>query len=396
VAVFWIQGDDTDWPEVAWGALPAPDLSLTRVRWTEAPVPARHWIGGAVVDFPDVGDLPGAWNRNGSAWGNPAPGRSLPLTDGFAGDLLSLFGEQGLVPLDSRWPEVRRAGEPLFRAYLDRHRDLARRVIAEGERLASSGSPAPLDAEAADHGIFPLAGEERLVIDPGTWEDQVRSRLTEGRADLLAPSVLLRAVLQDHLLGTAAQVVGTTEAAYLRQIDSVYRELGVVPPARTARLSMTLVPAGLAPAGERVDLVRDPEAWIARRAGGAVPEGVVSGLRSSVAERLDSLLAGGDTQEMQEIVLSARRKIDSQLARIAETLERRARQALYREDPRFRHLPEFLRPRRREQDRGLSGATLRLLLGERAAPSLLAAARAHLDRLQEGARHHLILEVPVG
>ena len=51
-----------------------------------------------------------------------------------------------------------------------------------------------------------------------------------------------------------------------------------------------------------------------------------------------------------------RRKIDLELKRVEETLDRRGRRELYRQDPRLGHLPEFLRPRRGPQERGISGA----------------------------------------
>jgi hypothetical protein len=98
-------------------------------------------------------------------------------------------------------------------------------------------------------------------------------------------------------------------------------------------------------------------------------------LESSTA-RLAHLL--GTEQESAESVTAARRKIDLELKRLEETLERRGRRELYREDPRLRHLPEFLRPRRGPQERGISAAMLPLLFGDAAPSVLLAAARDHV------------------
>jgi hypothetical protein len=87
------------------------------------------------------------------------------------------------------------------------------------------------------------------------------------------------------------------------------------------------------------------------------------------------------------------RKIDQQFHKLEEALERRGRKLLYAGDPRLRNLPEFLRPRRRPQDRGLSGWAGDLLLGAAASETVIRAAGIHLRRWEEGTLHHVALEV---
>jgi uncharacterized protein YllA (UPF0747 family) len=211
----------------------------------------------------------------------------------------------------------------------------------------------------------------------------------------LAPSVLLRAVLQDRLLAPVAQIVGATEAAYLDQIAPVYDALDVPAPVRVLRLQATLAPPGLLPPASAARILSAPELWLAERARENIPEGTKRALARLQAEMetgLDSLLEEGGRGELEQLVDSARRKIGSQIGRLREVVERQARRRLYAEHPELRELPEFLRPRRGPQERGLSGASLPLLLGADGLPLLRDAAGRHLDALAEGHVRHFLLE----
>jgi len=389
-AVFWVQGEDTDWGEVGWGALPGPGLAVFRHRWTPPPVPSRHWIGSARITFPpEAAEALGPWaGHPGIGW--PPPGEPAELSAVFGRFLLHAFGGRGLLPLDGRWAELRRAGAPLWERYVPRHHEVAQAVQERGAALG--GSEPPLDAAAGDHGLFLLEGEQRLPVDPETWEAEVRAALECGQPERLAPSVLLRCVLQDHLLGSAAHVVGHGEAAYLKQLEPVYERLEVRPPARVPRLRATLVPQGVLPEGDLEAAITDPEAWIAAQAGRRVPAEAAAALesvREAVEAGLGRLDRATGAKDVAQIADAARRKMLSQIHRVQETLDRRSRQDLYQEAPMLRNLSEFLRPRRGDQERGLSAALWTLLHRDAAPGVLLEAARTHLDAVAEGSLRHL-------
>jgi bacillithiol synthase len=396
VAVFWVQGEDTDWGEVGWGALPQPDLRLLRHRF-EAPFPARHWVGPARLQDPAAAIALADDARVSARFRDLLP-RAEPyeLAPTFIRGLLSVFGDAGLLPLDGRWPELRADGRGLWARYVPLHQELARQVVARGKAHSGSG-PAPLDAVAASHGLFILDGERRRPIDPTTWERDTADMLHQD-PERLAPSVLLRAPLQDHLLGPVMHVVGRAERAYLDQLQPVYAALEIGEPRRLPRLSATVLPEGLVPAPARAHALADPEAWVGEAAMAHVPAEalrLVAELRKDLEERtrrLETLL--GADQESREGIGAAGGKIAFELKRLEETLEKRGRRDLYREHPRLRHLAEFLRPRRAAQERGLSGGTLPLLLGDRAPAMLGEAARDHVARALAGTSDPIILEAP--
>jgi uncharacterized protein YllA (UPF0747 family) len=396
-AVFWINADDTDWDEVAWGAVPLPDLSLFRARWEASPG-ARRWVGGARVSEPaGAREAFGAWASAGPLLGGPRGQDPAELGDAVARTRLAGVGDRGLVPLDARWPEVRATGESLWRDYLPRHAALAAAVRAQGEALRRLGEPAPIDDDAAERGLFILEDDRRLAPDAPEWAAGVRALLDRGEAAQLAPSVLLRAVLQDRMFGTSAHVVGDAEAAYLKQLAPVFEALSVRPPVRVPRLRATVVPEGLAPLERIAEVCADPEAWLSEEARALIPAATaraIEDLRSDLAVRLGEIAASSTAflKDMGQLTESARAKMDAQAHRLEEALDRRARQRLYQERPMLRNLSEFLRPRRAPQERGLSAATLPLFLGESAPRAAMDTAHAHLARLDEGVLHHFVLE----
>ncbi len=79
-----------------------------------------------------------------------------------------------------------------------------------------------------------LAGKELLT------QAELLARFS-GRQGVLSPKVLLRPVMQDSIVPTAAYVAGPSEAAYLAQAGPIYRHFGVHPPAIVPRVSLTLL-----------------------------------------------------------------------------------------------------------------------------------------------------------
>ena len=63
--------------------------------------------------------------------------------------LYDLFRETGLVVVDGRWPDLRRAAAPLFRRYVERRAEAERAVGAAGEALVSAGYRTPIAAASS-------------------------------------------------------------------------------------------------------------------------------------------------------------------------------------------------------------------------------------------------------
>lgn len=153
-------------------------------------------------------------------------------------------------------------------------------------------------------------------------EEMLKSARTDPAA--FSPSALLRPIVQDAILPTAATVLGPSEMAYHAQLGPLYARHGVPRPTILPRLSATLVSQNQAEKMEQldihwVDLLRDEE--------DLAKEVVQSPLLSGAMTRIDALRASlDDTARELSSLLKAERPgqsepVESQLGRMGKTLD---------------------------------------------------------------------------
>lgn len=404
VPIFWNAADDADFDEVAHTALPGPDLAvLSRALPVEARRP-RSWVGDipaeAVERTAAAAEelLEGrAAGRDWLAWFRGARGGPADFGDWHAAQYLEWFAADGLVVVDARLPEIRRAAAPLFRRYLDRAGEVRDRLLAAAGLFERAGHAAPIGPDTAEAALFITPARERLRLPAEETLEEAR-RLVDTHPAHLSPNVVLRPLVGDSVFPALAQVVGPAEAAYISQLAPIYDLLGVPRPILVDRLSATLWPpeaarlAGAIESGPG-EILADPaaalrrwderqfpsdlaEAFAAARVG---LETVFEDLRAP-AGRLDASLS--------QVIDSAREKARFQVERLEEAAMKKVRQRREVSSPRFRNLPEFLAPRRRPQERELAALAFDLELGGGARAALERLAAGHVERLLTGRRRH--------
>ena len=144
-----------------------------------------------------------------------------------------------------RWPETlraleRRSGE-LERAGF--HVQVAPTPVnlfrmGEGHRTPLDPTADGLALRGSDQSLATADALHQLAEAPETW----------------SPNVVLRPLVQDTLLPTAAYVAGPGEAAYFAQLGPVYDLFGVPMPVIEPRLSLTVVEPSVAKVLDRYDL----------------------------------------------------------------------------------------------------------------------------------------------
>ncbi|MFB6272148.1 MAG: bacillithiol biosynthesis cysteine-adding enzyme BshC, partial [Salinibacter sp.] len=228
VPVFWVEGEDHDFEEIA-----------------TAHVLHRNEVVSLNYD-PDAGENPGAVGRLALTDAindvldrldealQPSDFKSsvmermraayqpgTRIEDAFTRLMRSWFEEDGLVfinPDDARLKELSR---PLFRRELEDPQTPVARIDATSQTLRDRGYHAQVTARPTN--LFWLGDEARWPIDLGD-DGAFRFRgtgRTVSRAELLdrldaeperfSPNVVLRPLMQDHLLPTAAYVAGPGE-----------------------------------------------------------------------------------------------------------------------------------------------------------------------------------------
>ena len=149
-----------------------------------------------------------------------------------------LFAEQGLIlldPLDERLHRV--AAEVLRKAVAERE-GLNETLLARGKELDKAGFAAQVKVTARSTLIFGMgqgvhggtrqpitASGEKFVGGEQSWSKEELIRAVEAEPEKFSPNALLRPVLQDYLLPTAAYIAGPAEIAYYAQAEVIYKKL---------------------------------------------------------------------------------------------------------------------------------------------------------------------------
>lgn len=263
VPLFWLQTEDHDFEEIrrchsqsADGVPVELALAPTSSDENETRVSVAHRrLGSEIAGQLDAleealgnvpGRLPHAFEVMALLRRHYRSGQ--PLGQAFAEVLATLFSEEGLLFLNPRCPAIAKLAAPIYR-----------RSIVEADQIASV-----LQARSA--ALCAVGFDEQVAVRPGTtlvfFHDSVdgpRYRLERSRdrwttprttpqrqtqaiddGELLAildaqplrfsTSALLRPIVQDTLLPTAAYVGGPGELNYFAQLQPLYELFGVSQP----------------------------------------------------------------------------------------------------------------------------------------------------------------------
>jgi bacillithiol biosynthesis cysteine-adding enzyme BshC len=172
---------------------------------------------------------------------------------GAFGKLMAwLFAGRGLILLDSLDIRLHRLAAPIFRAAAEQAETVARELIARGKALERAGYHSQVRVTPRSTLLFRFVNGKREPVRR-RGEGYAAGKMVFNHDELLAaidqhpeefsPNALLRPVMQDALLPTAAYVGGPAEVAYFAQSEVLYRGLQVQMPAVLPRASFTLVDA---------------------------------------------------------------------------------------------------------------------------------------------------------
>ena len=319
VPVFWLATEDHDLAEINHARLLAGDGSLQPVATStrgapDAPVSEirlgeeiREALENAETALGDS-EIAGLLRRCYQ------PGETLGSA--FARLFSALAGRWGVLMLDASDPELHALAQPIYRAAIERAEELDQALLERDRELLSSGYHDQVKVTELSTLLFTIQNGSRVVIqrangvaraaDFRIGEEKIsREKLLEridAEPQHFSANVLLRPVVQDHLLPTLAYTGGPAECAYFAQAAVVYEKLlGRVTPA-VPRFSATLMEPKAASLLERysltlTDVFEGPER-----------------VREALAER--ALPA-----DLKAAFEAAEKALDQNLARIVTSLE---------------------------------------------------------------------------
>ncbi|MDP9053927.1 MAG: bacillithiol biosynthesis cysteine-adding enzyme BshC [Acidobacteriota bacterium] len=255
VPVFWLATEDHDLAEVnhAWvfGADHRPVHIKSHAIESKAAQAHNQPVGGiglGNIPLPEleaaVAGLPFAPDAVAMVERAYRPGETMGSA--FARFLKELFQPYGLLLIDPLEPAIREMAAPLLMEAVERMPELSDALVARSKDLTARGYHAQVLVDQSTSLVFLLHEGKRIALrrSEGGFTAPHLKLTTEdlaARGSALSPNALLRPVMQDYLLPTAAYIGGPAELAYLAQSQVLYAKLLGRQPAALPRACFTLL-----------------------------------------------------------------------------------------------------------------------------------------------------------
>ncbi len=255
VPVFWLATEDHDLAEVNhcfFGARGGPQRFDLVTPGPEARRVGEIPLGDAVTEL--------AGRAAGILEGPAAAEAARCITEiyrpeetfgsAFAKLMTKIFAGRGLIFFDPLSPELHQFAAGTLRRALQEHESLTQELLARSNALEQAGYHAQVKVSEKNTLVFRILEGQRVAIrvkDGGFVAGKKHETLTETLREVeqhpeeFSPSVLLRPVIQDALLPTAAYVGGPAEVAYFAQATVVHKKLLGRAPAILPRAAYTIV-----------------------------------------------------------------------------------------------------------------------------------------------------------
>jgi bacillithiol biosynthesis cysteine-adding enzyme BshC len=258
VPIFWMASEDHDLAEI------------DHVLWPTANGEERlEWTGDKSLDGRSVGNislgdsiLPLMKRAAESLSGSDSDEIENILTSAyqpgatfgsaFARMMSALFAKRGLILLDPLDARLHKLSAPILVRAAKEQSDLGAALLEQNKRLEKLGYHAQVKVTERSTLLFATVEGKRVALVKrnsgfvaGHQEftaDQLASEI-ESHPESFSPNALLRPVMQDTLLPTAAYIGGPAEIAYFAQNRVLYDRLLGRTPAILPRASFTIVEA---------------------------------------------------------------------------------------------------------------------------------------------------------
>jgi bacillithiol biosynthesis cysteine-adding enzyme BshC len=252
VPVFWLATEDHDFAEVnhSWSFNQHNQPVFFRVDSAESESGQQPVGNIAIADWP-IAELEAS--LEGFSFASEVidlvkqsyrPGATMGQS--FQQFLATLLKPYGLLFLDPLHPSIRAIAAPLLTQALEIASDLKQRLLDRNKELEDSGYHAQVHIEAKTSLFFLLENGKRIALrrQEGSYLSSDR-RYTPAElaqhAENLSPNAILRPVMQDYLLPTAAYVGGPAEIAYFAQSQVLYEALLGGMPRVVSRAGFTIL-----------------------------------------------------------------------------------------------------------------------------------------------------------
>ncbi|MEF3305522.1 bacillithiol biosynthesis cysteine-adding enzyme BshC [Paenibacillus sp. GYB003] len=260
VPVFWIAGEDHDLDEanhtyVLTDALAAQKIKLNAAqnkkssvsKWTISPEAWEDALGQLEQSLMNTEFKPELMQRLRSL-----TDASSTLTGQFARIMAWLFGEFGLILVDSDDPELRKLESGLFASIVRKQGEFSETLLRSKDELERLGYKAQVELQPGQAHLFVYHEGERLLLSrqgelfadrKGTvsFTERELVELAERSPERLSNNVMSRPLMQDYLFPVLSVVLGPSEIAYWGLLRRAFSLFGLQMPVVVPRYEFTLL-----------------------------------------------------------------------------------------------------------------------------------------------------------
>jgi len=410
VPMFWLATEDHDLEEINTVNLAAGD------HLQKFTVNVPHREGAPVGNIAFTDEITAATQQVEALFGKSEISELLATSyskgetfgTAFAKFYTKIFSEMGVVFLNPLDKELHRIAQPVFRAALEKSEEINHALVARNHELEAAGFHAQVKVTPSHTLCFYFEDGARTPVRHQDGEFFIGERKLAA-ADLLneaercpekfSANVLLRPLMQDHLLPTLCYIGGPSEVAYFAQIEVVYRKLaGRVTPV-VPRIFATLIEPRTAKLMDRYQLslpefFNTPEKTRELVASRALPDSILKSF-DLAAEHVEKALEliHGPLEKLDKTLTDAAENAGSKIRYQLQGIRDKAARAESRKNTEvLRHADELitaLYPNKELQEREIGGAYFLLKYGKSVLEQIKTAVRT-------GCGDHQVIRIQAG
>lgn len=263
VPVFWIAGEDHDFQEVNHVFVP---MEGKVDKWT---YPKKLMQKKMVSDIQLDGSMCLGWVENlienfGETehtnelleFARRLVNKSNTFVDFFAGIIMELFKDHGLLLVDSGDPQFRLLQKEFLTNQIDNHEAITFSLHEQQKEIENNGFPITIEGSeyAANLFYYDKQSNERILLEFDRKTDRFvgkSGRVTFSKQELLeiaaanpeklSNNVVTRPLMQEWLFPTLAFIAGPGEIAYWAELKLVFEHFQIKMPPIVPRLNITFL-----------------------------------------------------------------------------------------------------------------------------------------------------------
>lgn len=259
IPVFWLVSEDHDFEEVQCVHVPDGNNQIRRICYHPETSPQRQRVCDLIIDaniqttFTELSScLPASdFKAEILAQLHRCYATGQNFARACACWLTKLFTSFGVIILDAADVRLKSLAREVFIREISTRSESAQILKSTTDRIIRQGYQAQITPNVERLNLFYLENGRHSIQIRGTkfvelgqereFSADELLHIARHQPEKLSPNVVLRPIVQDHLLPTAAYVAGPGEIAYFAQLCDIYPFFQVPMPVVYPRKSLTIV-----------------------------------------------------------------------------------------------------------------------------------------------------------